>query len=178
MKRNTNTSKVVNTCSKRRVVLKSAVLSGSALSILPSAWTKPIVNSVIMPAHAQTSLPCPEVIVGNSAFSVGSAAGTCGLSFEFLSADAAMPLNILSIQNSAPVGTDAVTYASGTTGVVTSVSGLSVNWVGQSVGAPFACNTDTPVPVNDITFIVSYNCDNNSEVQTMSFDLIAVAAGL
>lgn len=180
---------------ERRSVLKSVALSGAGLSVLPSAWTKPIINSVLLPVHAQTTtmptptppppppppppVECPMLTIGNGTFSAGSAAGTCGLSFELLSDDAATPVDIISIMNTAPVGTDAVTYSSGTSGSVTAASGLSVNWLGQAVGAPFACGPGGSVdPINEITFTVTYNCASNPDVQTMTFSLQAIAATL
>ncbi len=38
----------------RRLLLK-AVGSGAALSILPKSWTRPVVQSFIVPAHAAAS---------------------------------------------------------------------------------------------------------------------------
>jgi len=174
----------VNTPIHRRVLLKSAVFSGVSLSVLPRSWTKPVVNSVLLPAHAQTSdvpdpaLVCPVVTFGSGTFSAGSAPGTCGLSFQFLSGDAGVPVDIISITNSVLVGTDQVTYSNGTSGTATATSGLTANWVGQSIGAPFACAADAPVPINDVTFTVTYNCADNPTLLTMTFSLSAIAASL
>jgi len=44
----------------RRSVLKFTSLSASAVLLAPTDWTKPIVNSVIIPAHAQTSANCTQ----------------------------------------------------------------------------------------------------------------------
>jgi hypothetical protein len=38
----------------RRLLLK-AIGSGAALGILPKSWTRPVVQSVIVPAHAAAS---------------------------------------------------------------------------------------------------------------------------
>ena len=174
-----NVVDVNSTPINRRIALKSFAFSGASLSLLPSSWTKPVVNSVLLPAHAQTSvIECPVLSVGNGTFSAGSAPGTCGLSFEFVSGDATTPLNVISIANTTLVGTDQVTYSSGTSGSVTATSGLGVVWLGQAVGAPFACAADAPVPINDVTFTVTFNCADNPAVQTMTFSLLAVAANL
>ena len=52
--------------SKRRL-LKSLAIGGV---ILPTQWSKPVVNNVVLPAHAQTSIPagCYEIIDGFSLF--------------------------------------------------------------------------------------------------------------
>jgi hypothetical protein len=43
---------------KRRPLLKAigtVVGAGTALAILPSSWTRPVVQSVVVPAHATAS---------------------------------------------------------------------------------------------------------------------------
>lgn len=44
---------------KRRELLKALTLGGGAVTVanLPANWTKPVVNSVMLPAHAQTTSP-------------------------------------------------------------------------------------------------------------------------
>lgn len=51
---------------KRRVLLRGTVGALGVLSFAPTNWTKPVIESVILPAHAQTSSgtgastpPCP-----------------------------------------------------------------------------------------------------------------------
>ena len=39
----------------RRKVLKATGIAGLGAIILPSSWTKPILRSVVVPAHAQTT---------------------------------------------------------------------------------------------------------------------------
>lgn len=39
----------------RRRVLKTAVLGGAAAAVTPEKWTRPIVDSVMLPAHATTT---------------------------------------------------------------------------------------------------------------------------
>lgn len=42
----------------RRQVVKTVLVGGTlATLILPTKWTKPLVNSIIVPAHAQASAP-------------------------------------------------------------------------------------------------------------------------
>jgi len=45
----------------RRNVLLSMFASGAGLASLPQRWTKPLVNAVVAPAHAQTSCSGFEV---------------------------------------------------------------------------------------------------------------------
>lgn len=166
---------LVNKQVNRRTLLKSVALSGAALSVLPSSWTKPVVNSVLLPVHAATTAACPALVFGAATSTAGS--GTiCDVSFQFLSADPAVPLNVISISNTPPAGTDTVTYAGGTSGSVTATSGLAVNWVGQAAGAPIAC--DAPVPLADITFTVTYNCESDATEQTVTFSLLEIAASI
>lgn len=39
----------------RRTLVKSAVLGGAASQMLPAQWAKPVVETVVLPAHAATS---------------------------------------------------------------------------------------------------------------------------
>jgi hypothetical protein len=61
MKIDTNNESIQNL--PRRKLLKGMVAGGSgvsALVVIPERWTSPIVNSVILPAHAETSILVPE----------------------------------------------------------------------------------------------------------------------
>ena len=42
----------------RRDIIKKVLIGGAiATVVLPGKWTKPLVNSIIVPAHAQASAP-------------------------------------------------------------------------------------------------------------------------
>lgn len=47
---------------QRRNVLKKILLSGATIPVLPNSWTKPIVDSVVLPTHAQTSTAEIEIV--------------------------------------------------------------------------------------------------------------------
>lgn len=49
----------------RRKLLGYLGVGGIAACALPAQWTKPIVNSVMLPAHAQTSCVTDVTFVGN-----------------------------------------------------------------------------------------------------------------
>lgn len=42
----------------RRQWLKTVGVTGVAAAALPSRWTTPVINSIVLPAHAQTSTAC------------------------------------------------------------------------------------------------------------------------
>lgn len=42
----------------RRKIVLSAIVGGAGLASLPKRWSQPIVNTVILPVHAQTSDSC------------------------------------------------------------------------------------------------------------------------
>ena len=48
-----------STSNSRRKALKAIGVGGVLAGTIPSSWTKPVVKSVILPAHAQTSQPEP-----------------------------------------------------------------------------------------------------------------------
>ncbi len=51
----------------RRQVMTTVAIGGVATAVmLPSKWTKPIVDSVITPAHAQSSPPPTTVTTGTT----------------------------------------------------------------------------------------------------------------
>jgi hypothetical protein len=43
---------------KRRPVLKAIGITVALASLLPKSWTKPVVQSVVVPAHAAASGSC------------------------------------------------------------------------------------------------------------------------
>ncbi len=47
--------------STRRNIIRSAGGLFVAGAALPTSWTKPVVDSVLLPAHAQTSAPTPAL---------------------------------------------------------------------------------------------------------------------
>lgn len=52
--------------SARRLIVTGGALAGAGL-LLPERWTRPVVQSVLLPAHAQTTpgtgQPCPPVVI-------------------------------------------------------------------------------------------------------------------
>jgi hypothetical protein len=54
----------VKTNKNRRKVLKTVGVAGSAAAV--TAWTKPSLNAIVSPAHAQMSNPGPTVLNGSS----------------------------------------------------------------------------------------------------------------
>ena len=51
----------------RRQVLKIITIGGVATTLLlPSKWTKPIVESIVVPAHAQASPPATSTTATSS----------------------------------------------------------------------------------------------------------------
>ena len=40
---------------KRRNVLKGAIAGAGITAVLPEAWVNPVINTVVVPVHAQTS---------------------------------------------------------------------------------------------------------------------------
>ena len=66
------TNEIGRQSTKRRKVLKNAVVASGAViaaKTVPSNWSKPVVDAVLLPAHAQTSAGTMEVnwVIGDDA---------------------------------------------------------------------------------------------------------------
>lgn len=138
---------------------RKTLLTLTGISAL-AVWHKPIINQVVIPAHAQTSMSpndvCSMIAIGNistSSVSGVDALTSCTATFEVLSADAATPLTIISIDNN-PLATD-VTIDIQDLGTATDSMGPRVTWRGPSSEAP-SCNDLQPT--NDVTFTVTATC--------------------
>lgn len=62
---------------RRRILRNLAALAGVASIALPAQWSRPIANSVLLPAHAQTSVCVVDSTVGGPLIGNPSGAGTC-----------------------------------------------------------------------------------------------------
>lgn len=68
---------------KRRQLL-TLIGGGSAIALMvPASWVKPVISSVVLPAHAQTSLCTVDTIVGGPLVGHPSGASTCQAACEF-----------------------------------------------------------------------------------------------
>ena len=59
---------------KKRTLIKSIGLLGLSNATFPSSWTKPIISSILLPAHAMTSNCSESDIVGEWTFAFGDPA--------------------------------------------------------------------------------------------------------
>ncbi len=138
------------------------LLSGAACASALAVWHKPVINAVVLPAHAQMSGPmaadvCPMVVVENAVF--GPVSGTttppvCSVTFDVLSADPAQDLTIESITTST-LAAD-VTIDVQDLGTATSTTGARVVWRGPASDAPFCSDL---MPTDEVTFTVTATCD-------------------
>ena len=171
------------------------ILLGLATGGVLSAWHKPIVNAVLVPAHAQTSpepepepdpdpdppVVCPEIIAGNvqsSALSGTASFTSCSLTFDIFSSDPATPLEITAIDNS-PLGAD-VSVTNDGLGTATDTTGPRVTWIGPIAGsAPSDCQSPSMVvPVDDITFTITATCEGGAEPVELVITLTEILASI
>ena len=162
------------------------ILLGLGTGSVLSAWHKPIVNAVLVPAHAQISpeppvVLCPAIIVGNvqsSALSGTASFTSCGLTFDIFSSDPATPLEITSIENS-PLGAD-VSVTNDGLGTATDTTGPRVTWIGIIAGsAPSDCQSpSTVVPADDITFTITATCEGGTEPVELVITLTEILASI
>ncbi len=148
---------------------RRGVLSLGAITTM-IVWHKPVVNSIILPAHAQTSSPnpadvCPMIVVGNTVLpgppSGPGSTTSCQVTFDFLSSSPSDTLTINSITNTVVGANSTLSYdgAAAFAGPVTvsDLSGTRLSWVGPVVGGTGTC-LSMPVPVDDITITVTATC--------------------
>ena len=129
----------------------SATLT-NMVSVEVAELPDPEVDSVDTPLDPVPG-ECPLLVIGNVTVSpVQSGSEPCTISFEVLSADSGVDVTIISITNSAT--TDTITYD--TFGEASDTMGPRVIWS----GSPQAL--DCAVPANDITFTVTYTCDEDN----------------
>lgn len=136
------------------------VLLGLGTASAVTAWHKPIVNAVLLPAHAQTSV-CPNIVVGNvqsTALSGADSFTSCGAVFDVFSDDPALAIQITSIATG-PLG-PGVAVSNDGLGPATSTSGPRVTWIGPISGsAPGDCVDPADiVPATPVTFTISASC--------------------
>jgi len=157
---------------KRRQLITAFTGLGVAGTLLPKSWTKPVINSVVLPAHAQMS--CPQLVAMNvlvSTVSPQTSPARCSVTFDLLSADPGVALNIVSITNSTLVGNTTVNNDG--VMVATADSGPRVTWQGAALNAPF-CNIDS-TPNDDVTFTVMSTCELLDDVtSTQEFSLLDI----
>jgi hypothetical protein len=159
---------------RRKILL--GLTSGTALAV----WQKPVINSIVMPAHAQTSpvVPvdpaalCPMILIGNVIFGPVSGANTppvCSVTFDVLSGTAGTPLTITSITNSTLAANNTVVYD--TFGEATDTAGPRVVWRGPASDAPFCSDL---MPIDAVTFTVTATCAAVPTMETFTQDFALV----
>ncbi len=83
---NTSTEHTIHQVSKdtQRRKLLTMIGGGSAIALaIPAGWVKPVLSSVVLPAHAQTSLCTVDTVVGGPLIGHPSGASTCQAACEF-----------------------------------------------------------------------------------------------
>ncbi len=142
-----------NSVNRRRKLLLGAGAAG-----VIATWQRPIVNAIIIPAHAQMSV-CPAITIGNvtgGPLSGATSATACSLTFDVLSGTPGTNLNITAITpETLPADT---TFSVDAVGTATNTVGPRIVWRGPAVGAPFACTGGFTV-VSDLSFTVTATCD-------------------
>ena len=66
----------------RRKILAAIGVGSAASLMLPTQWSKPIIRSVMLPAHAQTSICVTDITVGGPLVGHSSGATTCQAACE------------------------------------------------------------------------------------------------
>ena len=62
MSESKKTIKQSQTMNQKRNTLKKVVGASAVVALTPTSWTKPLVNGIVLPAHAQTSVNQPSTV--------------------------------------------------------------------------------------------------------------------
>lgn len=152
--------------SRRSVLRKLGVggVSGAIIASLPEQWLKPVVETVVLPAHADTTIPaipqCYSISVRVfDLVDTPASGGAANFKIEITS-DAPDVENQMTVSASVDNGTLVGTV----NGVVYNGSSLIFAWTGPGVSG-------IPVPSLPTELSVDWVCAN-SESGTSTFDLV------
>jgi len=161
--------KPLNPARERRQILKGALGVGAL-----AAWHKPIINSVVTPAHAQTSF-CPVLVFSN--ISSGPLSGmttppVCQVTFDVLSPDAT-PVTIVNITDNSVSPNTMINYDVFGSDVTDTV-GSRVVWQGEASDAPFC--TDL-MPTEDVEFTITLSCAASGGLEETQMVMLSTILG-
>ena len=152
---------------------RRSLLLGVGVSSVAAVWHKPIINALMLPAHAQTSelirlapreIPfvapeerCSMILLGNAEVSASASANPsmCSITFSVLSASPTDELDIVSITTSALAAGTTFVITGDQLGVATDTVGPQATWSGPTVEAP-VCTS--PTLIDDVTITVTASC--------------------
>lgn len=168
------------------------ILFGIGATSAMAAWHKPLINAVVVPAHAQGSPPivpetppppppvvCPDLIIDNvtsQALSGANSSTSCGVTFDVLSSSPDVVLTVTAIDTSALAA--GVTVVNDGLGAASMTSGPRVTWTGPIAGtAPGDCTNPTSiVPAEDVTFTITATCPDGDAPTELVITLTGVLA--
>jgi len=129
------------------------------------AWSVPTVSSIVLPAHAQTSVCNSVPLLSASSPSKCSGVPPVGEASLSLISSGSDVLEIISIAVQGASATDTVTLPMMLPSQIMNTVGLDIRWVGDATDAT------TCLPLSDITFEVGYRCAGNLTIETANFNL-------
>ena len=137
---------MTNESANRRKLIHSIALGGGVIiagKSIPNSWTKPIIQSVILPAHAQTSEPTAET----STSTTMQPGGCCEIAGTFEGQVDNTDFSIrLVVDASGSISITLLGVGSGTpiqTSVPCSGGSFSVDSSSGTITGTIACNSDT-----------------------------------
>jgi len=170
-----------NVNNKRRELVTGTLGLGALSTVLPQSWSEPVIRSVVIPAHAQTS--CPAIMIGPASLATGSGTmdpGVCAVTFNILSSDDQMPLTVVSVTTDPdPLPDNVEVEVEGIDEPATSTLGPIVRWQGPAGAALFCEDLNTPdgAPLDDIIFSITVTCESLPGQQfTQEFNLLDIIA--
>lgn len=134
----------------------------SALALLPSSWVKPVVDSVVLPAHAESS-PTDCYSIEVRVFDLSDAGQSGGIGSFQIEIFTTAPDILNQVHVSASVDNGTLTEASPEADIYAGNS-LIFGWFGPAIPG-------TAIPINATELTVLWTCANG-DTGSDSFDLV------
>ena len=162
---------------KRRALFKKLAIGGgisAAVTAMPAKWIKPVVDIVVLPAHAECTLFCDVTlsITGRAVPPLLCSSGTSLIEPLVLSGEASTgcgPVEIISINSILPSGASFTsTLSVGSTSTLAPGGTFQIDISGYPSTSPFTCD-----PAESGVITIEYQCVGiDTESSMLAIDIV------
>jgi hypothetical protein len=158
--------------SRRRLL--ATLGTGGAIAVaktLPESWTKPLIDSVMLPAHGETSPTIPLVSLSSTPASAPEDGGTFTFELSLSAATTNTVTVVVAYTGTATAGTD---YSGNTTSHSISPGELSTSWTLTGIADASAEGNESIIA--DIQSVTNAT-ENGTQTETLTLEEIVFAVG-